>query len=128
MIKKLSNCSSVLSMDKRYIIMFGGFDGIKLYDDIFVFDLNKNIIFKSNIKCPENGIFETVIINNKSNKSLLMIYGYINKLNNIKLPSTDILNLIHSMCITEYIYLLHRGIGHHWKIKIDDILNTLYLP
>ena len=63
---KMDSFGWILTNDERYIILFGG--GIDDHntwnDDIFLWNLESMVISKSEIKCPQKGLFTAVIMPN----------------------------------------------------------------
>ena len=63
---KMESFGSVLTNDERYIILFGGAVGDKNVwnDEIFLWNLESMVISKSDIKCPQQGLYTAVIMPN----------------------------------------------------------------
>merc|ERR1711902_390421 len=96
--------------------------------NIFIFDVENKKLFKSLIHRPFGEIdgkspFKGIIMNNH-NSSLLILCGYIRRMYN-GLISNDIVNLIHSMVMDEYAYLLCQTTGKHCKISLDLIMKYM---
>merc|ERR1712079_883104 len=71
----------VSTLDEKYIIIFGGWnEDMYMYgvdDSILVYDLEQNIILKSNIKCPLKGEIKAVSL--ASNGNELAVYGFLRR-------------------------------------------------
>lgn len=101
----------------KYILFVGG----TLSKNIWIYDYAQNNFRKSNIECPfDGGLFRGVIVNNY-HKSDLLLNGYLNGMEDIFIIK-DVISLIHSMIIEEYILLLQIKTGLHFKIALNDIL------
>ena len=123
----------VKTRNERFIIILGGFDAQSNgCDDIYIYDTNNNLFSQSKISCPAKSGFYATISNDPEGDELIT-FGFINdcyKSNNFQnvqvLPFYLIQLISHWLCIQE-IYLLQYGVkgGGHWKIDVDDILQSI---
>lgn len=121
----------VLSMDEKYIIIFGGSDKHnKCMDVIYILDIELMKIRKLNeLYCPRKGNFHACIGHDTINNELL-VRGFIKdcwKLNifkNVRRLSDVVIRLIQSYHFDEVIHLFDKKDGAHWKIKLDKIISA----
>ena len=114
--KPLHLFGCVASRNEKYVIMLSrvGID---------VLDLTTMIFRKSTIDCPENGRKHYQAINmNDSNVDNLLTFGYV-EFCNMLYPPFYLIKMIGSYYSNEWIYLIEQRTGHHWKIKLDAILD-----
>ena len=132
LLTKMDGFGYILTRDKRYYIMFGGYNGMKYKysDDIYIMDLSKgydNIeIQMSDIKTPIARTYQAVIVGD-CNREQLLTFGFIRnclkEFNDIYL-SDDLIKLTQSFVVCEeYVHLFAtQGKKGHWKMRLDDIL------
>eukprot|EP01084_Bolivina_argentea_P205651 351279_1 len=129
--------SAVLSSNEQYIILFGGQNDSKKYDDpvddIFVLDIKDDNAFKlkkSTMRCPQPGECHGVRTGGINSKSDILVIGFIkkcfkeNELKNIQLPPLYIMKLIANWYSMEMIHWISKGGNEHYCIKLKDILST----
>ena len=139
---KLKNFGCVTTFNQRYVIIFGGEceepitdqHGVsrRLSDRIYVLDLKLKQFQECTLKCPEVGAFVAVLMSfSEDDNALDLIIGFVRKyLKNQgfeqRIPM-DIVGLISKFCQNEYIYLIEKQqiFPKHWKICVDDILNSM---
>ena len=121
----------VLSMDERYMIIFGGSDKHnKCMNSIYILDVEIMKIRKLNeLQCPQKGNFHAIVGHDTINNELL-VRGYIKdcwKLNlfkNVRRLSDVVIRLIQSYHFDEVIHLFCKKDGSHWKIKMDTVISS----
>lgn len=124
---RVSFVSSVLTQNKKYVILFGGiYDEYDYTDLIYIYDIDKNKIFESRIKCPnKQHRYGAVILSDLSIKQAqLLICGYL-KINFkiINFP-IDIVSVIKLLYNKEYVHLIQNNKGSHWKILVSDLVSN----
>eukprot|EP01083_Nonionella_stella_P198288 728145_1 len=123
----------VVVLANTFLIIFGGVvstnSGHSLCDDIFVCDMKKKkSMFKSSIKCPQKAPYHAFITKDIDRDNLLC-FGFIARcsksknMKNVHL-SPCIIQLIGKWIDFQYVHLMNRGTGDHYKMNVDDILQT----
>ena len=130
-------CVSV--MNEKYILLFGGEDGVynynhKKFDDVYIYSVGDRTFTKSGIKCPKAGAeFNAVTVNDKE-KEELAVYGYIryqwrtSQINEQLFPPRYLIQIMRRYYHVEYVHLFHSEVGvldrdnTDWKIDIFDVL------
>ncbi len=124
--QKMSYISCTMAINNKYVLLFGGWDGERCYDDIYIYSLKHKTIRQSKMKCPSKSVFEAITVNNNI-KDEKLTFGYIRKewkicnINNYFLPYY-LLKLIHSYYLNEYVYLLDKRTKKHCKISTLHIV------
>lgn len=124
----------VSTKDERYIIIFGGGYGIGegWTRDITIYDFKQKTFIKSTLKCPEEGHYYGIIMENE-NKTSLLTAGFINDCYKSfddghgkpqELPYY-LVKFIEKWVINDTVYLFNRYHHNYWKIKVDKILECL---
>lgn len=142
---RIRNFGCVTTYNQRYIILFGGDctdlipdqHGVKRIrsDRIYVLDLKLKQFQECTLRCPEVGAFEAVLMSfceddNAQDLIIGFVRNYMNRHYKDKLEKRipmDIVGLIGKFCQNEYIYLIEKQqiFPKHWKICVDDILNSM---
>ena len=133
---KITEFGHVITKDERFIIIMGGYGGIKEYyqDTIFILDLYTMQFSKSDIRLPFAQECEAIIMESKDENNLL-VHGYIRKetekFNNLFIPFAliSLLSIWHSI---EYLHIMNstgcfrdHEIGEHWEINLNKILDSV---
>ena len=122
----------ILSIDQRYILIFGGKTNNKNKSDaIWIINTNTFSVQKSIAKCPKSGEFFACLMGNEVD---LVIDGFIRYCwrskqfidRNIRYPSVDVSRIIKAYYGTGSVHLFCRNIGNHWKMRLSDILPINY--
>eukprot|EP01084_Bolivina_argentea_P204862 349914_1 len=126
--------SLILSFDEKYIIIAGGRMDHTLNEvkKIYILDINKWILTKSNIYCPSKGPYNIVCMG-KRLKDKILVNGWIrfeNKKSKEMIP-IEILNLILSWFSEEEIHCLKahsfkNDKENHFKISMTPILSDAH--
>eukprot|EP01084_Bolivina_argentea_P101849 182533_1 len=100
-----------MAINNKYVLLFGGCDNGIYYDDIYIYSIKYKTITKSKIKCPSEGIFKAITINDHS-KDEKIVFGYVRHewitcdIYDHYFPPNYLLKLIHSYYLNEFVYLL----------------------
>ena len=125
---RYSGFGCVVSMDERYVILFGIKDLAEQGGTgaIYVFDIERMKFNKSNIVCPQNYTDYHAVLMGNAIKDELLVHGWlkseINKYE-IFLPQ-DMMKLIVRWSSIEWVHLLSKAQGH-WKIPVDEIIRSI---
>ena len=120
------NWSCVAVNNDNYEIMAGGNKGksSNYTNGIFVLDLNKWVIMKSRVKCPNEGRFDSVVMNGDFR---WLVYGYMRREERFGRDVVEIVVRYYDMTDfggIEYLHLISEK-GLHWKILVGKILCDL---
>eukprot|EP01084_Bolivina_argentea_P015580 29197_1 len=124
---KLFAFGLVATKNEQYIIIFGGATDASFSDDIFIYNVRKNIFTKSKMKCPKKGSYHAITINNSKHDEIAT-FGFVNgcyKAANfvgVQILPHYLIKIIGCYFCHEEIHLLRRDSGEHWEINVDHIL------
>merc|ERR1712032_240378 len=120
----------IITRNDQYLIIFGGNDEmINGYDTIYIMDINTKSFALSNLKCPVSGQFRAFLVDNYSMTDII-VDGYLRRcwqsdiFKNVGSLPNELINLIYNFYSQEFVHLMQIGKGNHWKILLNDILNT----
>lgn len=128
----------VISEDERYVIFFGGerrweranmMVSLKTVRTIIICDLKTGIIRESALRCPLNGYFRGIMMNDPQ-RDELMTFGFVNRmfrmkaLQNVQPLPRYLVQMIGHFVASESIHLASKN-GGHWKVELDDILKCI---
>eukprot|EP01084_Bolivina_argentea_P251776 422425_1 len=125
--------NAVTTKNVDYCFIFGGYDldSGSYGDNISILEVKTMKFRNCNIKCPKEGTFHAVMVNNEYSDKLLSC-GFINQcfnsseFNNIQVLPHYLIKLIRTFVCTEFIHLLIEDEdGSHWKINVDDIICSM---
>eukprot|EP01084_Bolivina_argentea_P232365 391651_1 len=109
----------ILTFDERYILLFGYY--IVLIFDVNTMEIRKNNAFVPTIACGCYAVNSNVWTN-------LLFKGYVKtclkKENNMFVPIEIIEMVIKWYGRTDVIHLIRSSTGEHWKINVEDILQS----
>eukprot|EP01084_Bolivina_argentea_P291672 501303_1 len=115
----------VLSVDAcKFIILF-------IKNKILIFQTEHKRFYRSNVELPEpmenesewqTHLYDVALVEDKL-YSVVLVSGYIRRINSSKYSPNDIVNSILSMCTMEFVHLLYHKA--HYKISLDTLLNQL---
>ena len=126
----LAGFGSIMTKDGKFVITFGGYNGRKKVDDIYIFDMEKMNVRKSSIVCPKTSDYYAILMIDYT-KQIMIVYGYIRwslkQIDRIiSFPCNDIINLIVKWYAEEMIYLQERYGSYMqkslWRISLSKIL------
>ena len=123
---KLHLMGIISTKDEKYIILFGGWGdedhGAKDSKNIFVYNVDDDIIYQSKLELPIKGQYKAVMSDNY-HESLKILNGYIREIdmNMIAIP-VELLCMINCMVVTEYVHVIKDK--KHWKIPLECILKS----
>ena len=112
----------VLTNDERFVFIFGCKVGSSQFtDDIYVLDLRQ---MRSMIKCPIQAQFVSFKEHEMSSNELdLLLSGFLKGFGNAVVP-VDIAQMMSRWLVSHFVHLVKRGVGTHWKMDMNVILNT----
>ena len=128
--KAMTDFGCTAAMNDRYILLFGGIDGMGFkFDDIYVYSVWDESFRKSRIKCPKRGKFHAVAVNDKEREELC-VHGYVrhqwhqSEINEQLFPPRYLIQIMRRYYHKEYIHLFQSGGSgnSHWKKDVFDIL------
>ena len=114
----------VVTKDEKYVVLFGG----SQCDKIEIFDVDKQLICQSDIKCPEMVEYRAMLIDN-CKQSDIIIHGYLRKIwNNEEFNNLNntirLIMLMIRFYANEYVHLIQINSGRHWRIQLRDLLSS----
>ena len=125
--QKMYDFGCAITKCQRYIIVLGGEPGedygYRGCNEIFILKPATMQFIKSTIKLPFHGGCRAIIMEDK-NKNDLLVHGFVknevNKYNmNIPFALIGLIGVWHSI---EYIHVISKINGSHWKINVDAII------
>ena len=122
--QSLSLLSNKVSTDNdNYVIMVGGnkAKSSNFTNGIFVLDLNKLVVRKSNVKCPKKGKFDGLVMDGDFR---WLVYGYLREEERFVGDVVEIVVAYFDLtdfCGMEYLHLISEK-GLHCKILVGKIL------
>ena len=121
--KKMIIDGAALVLNKQYILLFGGVNGVTKYNDIWIYSVNDQVLKESKIKCPGmRGGKAFTIANTKEHE--LAVLGYVrSRCSDCSFPPKDVINIIWRYYSIEWIHLIDYYDGKHWKIDAFDVVN-----
>ena len=84
---------------------------------------------QSTIPCPVKTNYHAINMNDKGIADLV-IFGYIrdiwklSEFSDVSYPPDGVIKLMVMFYSTEYIHLIAKESGDHWKVALDDILQS----
>eukprot|EP01083_Nonionella_stella_P113961 336453_1 len=126
--KKLAFIASVVTQNERYVILCGGEIGAETHTDaIYVYDIDKNELLQSRIKCPNaRSKYGAAILSDYTPiEAQTLVSGYLRQCLKIKDFPLDIVWVIKLLINREYLHLLQSDRGTHWRIDIADIISNI---
>ncbi len=118
-------CTSILY--DQYVVIFGGKQSpFKPREAIWIYSIEDKTFISSQVECPKGGELEAITINDRS-KDELAVNGFIRKEWSISesfLPN-DLIEMIHSYYLNEWVHLFHCESGEHWKIDVFDVIKNV---
>eukprot|EP01084_Bolivina_argentea_P131558 232190_1 len=122
----VSEFECTITTDDRFAIIFGGYiDGYSVSNKILIMDLDKMKISESKIICPVESAFRGVIIDNYDDDYKLLVSGFIRMYCMKQIPH-EMFKIVERFCIRDYLHLVEKDTGKHWKICVDEILFNLH--
>ncbi len=124
----------LMAIRNQYVLLFGGLgssaDCSGYSDDIYVYSIKHQTIRKSKMKCPLKGLFTGITVSD-SYKDEKAVFGFVRKeckifaVDDHYFPPFELLHLIHSYYLTEYVCLLEKLRKKHYKISTFDIVSLV---
>ena len=127
--KELFNSSIIATKNENYLIFVSGGN----FNSIFVYDVRKDVMIKSDIKKPTND-FSCVIITRNDDRDNLLTFGFVGECykkreyKNIQKLPFYLIKMIDSWVCFETVHLLIDSHGvrceprTHWTIDVDKII------
>ena len=104
-------CTSIFS--DEYVLLFGGSGNDRdLYDDIWIYSVSDKKFTKSVVKCPMEGYFQAITLNNRE-KDEVVVFGFVR---------ITLIQIIFQYYFNEYVHLFDTDAGKHWRINAFDIM------
>ena len=134
-VESLFNGGIVYTLDKRYILRFGGndisdFDGLSgdgELDGIVVFDMTTETTIKSDLRCPVPAAYDAVLLGSTM-RNELSVFGFVRETfatsefeEMQKLP-LYIIQMMSKWFSNEWVHLVTLNKGH-WRVNVDAFLN-----
>ena len=115
---------SCVLLDHDIIVVFLDHPGEKFKDSV-----HNSMVFRSKVEAPVDGPFHSVIVDLNAIRTNCLVFGYIKrrfqKYKGLRLPSTDIFNMIFKYTVIPYLHVFDRDSVQHWRIKYDDVIGNL---
>ena len=114
----------IMTRDEKYAIIFGG----QRCDMIDIFDINKRVVYQSNIKCPQEREYRAMLTDNVE-KNNVIIHGYLKNVwknkefNNLDQLPLELIILITTFYANEYVHLMRLN-GEHWRMSLSELLHS----
>lgn len=112
-------CAVTLVNDEKYAIILEDTSR-----NIYVMDMDTLIIKESEIKLPQqcHGAVGVACCIDEKKKCDVLISGFMRRFLDGYIL-TEILKMIEEYCCEDYIHLIYKRVGDHWRMPLHNILN-----
>eukprot|EP01084_Bolivina_argentea_P279150 477202_1 len=124
--KYWTECINVIQ--NKFVLLLGGYnDSDGYHDDIFIFSIKDRTFKKSTIKCPRESTYASVVMNDQKRDEKI-VFGFVrkqwkvSKISDHCFPPLYLIKLMNAYYLNEFIHLLDKQDGSHWKISTLDIV------
>ena len=118
---KLHLMGCTVTKDEMYVILLGGWgqydDGREDSKNIFVYDVDKDEIYKSEVECPSKGQHRAVMSDNYE-ETLKLMHWYARVLGMV--VPIELMEMISWMGVVEYVHVIKDK--KHWRITLECVL------
>eukprot|EP01083_Nonionella_stella_P015902 44480_1 len=119
---KMMHFGYATSYDEKYIIISGGErDTETKMDNIYIFEIDKGIIYESPVSCPRKSLYHSTIMPEPNDKIVLFYMKKQSVALNMNIPS-EIYDLVCQWCSVDYLYLIDDT--GHWKTPVFDLIQN----
>ena len=118
----------IVSNDDKFLIIFGGgTENVTKTDEIWILRLDTMEFRKLDAVCPIKAKYHALLTVDKE-RAQILANGYIKwcwrfeGFEKMQYLIMDLVRMIGEFCCEEWVHLFERYRGHHWRIKLSDIL------
>lgn len=134
------NSGIVHTLDKRYILRFGGNDisdldglsGDGVFNNIVVFDMKTESVTKCDLKCPVPAAFDAILLGSEL-RNELTVFGVVREIfaasefKDVQKLPVHIIQMTCNWFSNEWIHLVasnkERSNKGHWRVNVDEFLS-----